>query len=263
MANRKMGTKKAQKVNDKIIVDAICLLAGCGVSLFAAIATKYYLKPIFWAGLSIELVLAYLVHRMNEYNWLRLLISAVALLAPFLLSYPNVTGHYSNTLEPIRYSLFFFLTFYGVFVTIDDLRGKAPPEESSENLDFQVVVPDLPGDFGEEDRNFYRYKKHWVADITWKNSKSNVLWLKESNGEIPNIEPRKNMQFIEKKIKDVPIRIEVEVLKPNSKRARKGEPPFIEANWSRKGLNFNLRSDGLTLDEVEKAIASMMLEPLK
>ena len=59
-------------------------------------------------------------------------------------------------------------------------------------------------------------------------------------------------------IKSVPVSLALEIQKTKSQGKIHGEPSFIEANWTHHDINFNLRSDGLSFDEAERVVASMI-----
>lgn len=102
-----------------------------------------------------------------------------------------------------------------------------------------------------------------MVEIVFSHADSgHLIWLKESSGPIPDLEGLERATAFNRKIGNTTVGIEQELIKQNSRRKRAEVPPFIQANWTEGGVNFNLRSDGLTLDEAEKVIASMIPEPL-
>jgi hypothetical protein len=211
-------------------------------------------SPLFWIVGGVEIILAFLTFLPKQP-----LLRAIIFVAAGTL--PIVLANEIPVLAPVRsvWTVYIFALFcisiYKMFIYRPER-----PETRLKTLPTEFVLPGyLPGDFKESSRSAYRKKGTEVVELVYTNGGTDYLiWIKESKGAIPDHKPYKNMQVLDKIIKGIPIHIKQEILKPTSRSVKRGEPAFVEADWSNKGINFNLRSDGLPIEEAEKVIASMI-----
>jgi len=208
---------------------------------------------VYWLGVAVEIIIAFLVAGPKRFPVLRLLLFVIAIALPLYL-YKNVEG-----LKSLRavWLVFLLISFWiGLYKVYRPKKTKTRERPLSGGF---ILPAYLTADFAETDRNQYRRKGYEIMELVYSDEKTGyVIWIKEAKGPIPDYKPGKNMKLIDKEIKAISIHIEQEILKPGSRRMKRGEPPFIDANWSHKEINFNLRTDGISLDESEKIIASMI-----
>jgi hypothetical protein len=226
---------------------------------------KDCLQVSFWIASAIEAGFAFIgLRKLNQRPGLRVLVWLVGLLTPILIQ--GFDG-----LKPVRFVSFVFLFISSLFVAFDTHHKRAgkKPGGSSETLfnpitaSFEIIIPsNLPLDFEEVDRNIYSRKGYSEIEIIFENSDKNVMWLKEADGPIIDVSHRKHMQIVDKEIRGVSIQIEQKAPKPSNKSKPRQSCPFIEAIWKMRNINFNLRSDGLSLDEMIQVIDSMIKEKL-
>lgn len=214
------------------------------------------LQPPFWVAAALWTSLGVTPARMLLYRVLKIDKRLDGLmLGLFMLG----TVGASALVPPLRpisgCFIFYFLGWwwYGAIVS------RTRPRRSRASSPLTMLSPTyLPDGFKETQQNEYRVDDHTVAEITFGSDDSEYLiCLTGSTGDIPDRVPVKGAERLQKSIKEVLVSIEREVRKPSRIRRRE-QPPFIQANWSYRGINFNLRTDGLPLQEVEKVIASML-----
>jgi hypothetical protein len=203
-------------------------------------------SPIFWIAAAIEVGFAFLTLALRPLPVLVLLTIAVALLSPTFvpIGIPS--------LIPVR-PVWLVYALAGIWIALYREFRPAKPKPVKP-LPYGFILPAyVPTGFMKTERKGYKRRGYEVIELIYENNKLGyVIWVVEAKGPIPHDKPRKNLQLIDKVIRQVSVHIEQEIPKPLR------EPPFIEANWSQKDMSFNLRSDGLSLDEAEKVIASLI-----
>jgi len=236
-------------------VSFLILLAGGGLLFWVLLRTANFEDPVFWIGAAIEVGLAFLVTRIDHY-WLRVATVMVAILLSSLAKYIVSLSALSAVILVFLLTLL-LIVMYGAYS-----ERKVPAGSSSSRLKFKssMVIPTyLPQGFRETKAKQYGEGVNLTSEIVYTHDDSEyIIWIVQTKKTSPPFRDIKNIETTEKRINGITVNIEQEVFRPNSKSARSGEIPFIEAFWNYGDINFNLRSDGLSLEEAEKVIASMI-----
>jgi hypothetical protein len=91
----------------------------------------------------------------------------------------------------------------------------------------------------------------------YANDAGAFFWIYESDGIITRDEVKLKTQKTEKIISGVTVGLAQEI--SNTTKFRKNlQYPYIEAVWNYKDANFNIRTDMISSEDVEKIIASMI-----
>ena len=248
--------KPWQKIVSPLV---LIIVAGVWIIMLGIIPYQYVFKtgvfgqPAFQIAALIEVGLSLLAYKTPDRrrHWL-LFIFFIGAFAPLILA------KRFNSLRSIESAFYIFLPGFMIASLFRTMKQRKPfVHQLLDNpLPFLVVLPGkLPARYKESSLNFD--EKHRCAELVWKRRDAEyVIWLKQSLGPIPGLEPHKDMLVNQTDISGVPVRIEIENLKPS--KSKRHEPPFIEANWTYKGLNFNLRSDGLTREKAEIFVQSLI-----
>lgn len=221
--------------------------------------TAFYVVAFLWVSLGFQPL------RMVMYRALRIDKRLDGLLLGLLMMSTAGGAALMQSLRPISFCfVFYFLGWWlhGVYLNWTRWRktkSSSARDGSPGSVLLTMLSPTyVPAGFRENQRNEYKVDDYTVAEITFGRDDSEYLiWLIGSTGDIPDYAPVKGAEKLEKCIREVPVSIEHKVSNSRFRRLRE-QPPFIQANWSYRSINFNLRTDGLSLQEVEKVITSML-----
>lgn len=253
-----MSQQPKRRLNPKIEngVVLVLILSGATYVLIRYASLKDYR---FWVAATVELGLACLTLAMpRRWAWIRLAIALFSVAGVPILG--EELGYPRSTLCAV----FVYIVVVAGTPLVGGITGKKVAlSKFPVSLKFMVLQPAyLPEGFTEIDRNWYRIKGHMVVQMIYKNADDgSVLWIEETDGALPDFRLPKHRQAVEKRVTDVLVHFEVEMLKPQLGRNAKRETPFIEARWSFNGVNHSLRSDGLLFPEIERVIESMTVDP--
>jgi len=218
--------------------------------------TKSYL---FWIATIIEigLAVAYYPVRRHSY-WMSYLIFFVGFLGPVILAM-KITS-----LMPVGGSLFAFGAAFVTVQAFDKYVGRSKNKTNSIKLSskfpFPAVFPVfLPEKLKIDDYHISKKNQQTTLELNYNNDGNVWLWIFEANGVIIRDQVTLPEQKSDKIIKGTAVTISQEILTDTPKR-KILRPLYIEAAWSRNDINFNLASEGIALEEVEKIIASMIQE---
>ena len=101
-----------------------------------------------------------------------------------------------------------------------------------------------------------RKKNLFLTEITYDRKDSEyIIWIKESNYYVPGFAHRKWTDQQERQIQGILVHIAVQ-------SQEKGEPPVVDIKWNDTGINYVLRSDGVSVVEAEKVVASLITQTL-
>lgn len=261
----------ARLSNNRSIRQSRKLYAFIGLHLFmgfGAIAFGLFLiinSPTkdypFWIAVIIEIGLAFgavLVRRYSRtITFLIILFSALA---------PGILAANISLLKPIWNSSFICITTMAaifMFLRIDRrLKNEPSSIKLPPKVTFDAVFPtELPSGFTERDHHIHKKKQQTTLEIYYQNvDDASWLWIYESDGVLIRDEIKLQTQKLDKVINGIHISIAQGFPKINSLLASFQKEPdmlYIEAIWKHNNINFNLRSDGISLGDVEKIISSM------
>jgi hypothetical protein len=259
--------KKYSKLKQRVIIvlGLIILLAGMAaipyITYHLIVRYDLYRHPTFQIAALIEIGLALLAVRIPERRLhLRGITWAVGLVAPILIA-SNI-----EALRPVAPAGWVFLLALGAALTFQWYHSKRSVAGKKSQIREKIVPSQvsilptyLPSGFKEAEVENHRRKGYSEVEMIYDRDDSEYLiWIKQASRPIPDSKPLKNMQITERIIKGVLVQTAQETAQPPSRGKQQDEPLFIEANWSNNGLHFNLRSDGISLLEAEKIIASMI-----
>jgi hypothetical protein len=204
---------------------------------------------------AVETGLAFLTFKIRR-KFLRFLLIIFSLYLPQILA-ENVKPFRGVKATFLAYALAGALI--AVYKTYQEETGKSKKHKIKKpTIQDGIIRPAyLPPHFEETDSKFSNKKGNMKAEIIYgRNDSEHLIWIVQSDRTPFAASPRKNMEKTEKVIEHVPVYIEHEI--QDAKSLNNSDPPFVEANWSHNGINFNLRSDGITLDDSDKIISSMI-----
>jgi hypothetical protein len=134
--------------------------------------------------------------------------------------------------------------------------GKDPEKvvQVPENAPFEAILPGyIPNTYKMDSFEYEKSKGIDIASITYNCAEWDpMFWLKEAQSPIPDLEPKKNADVTTEKINGIDVKI------ARSKRKKKGDLSFAEADWTMNGLYFNLRALGVRDELVLKIIGSLI-----
>jgi hypothetical protein len=253
-----MDTKKPNLLKNPF--RRIGILFGLVISLFITVALFYglvqyadFVSPYFWMAVGIEVVFSFIIFIPDAFI-LRLVLFAVAVVSPVALA---SSFHF---LWPIRgaYFVVFIVGFW--IVVIKRLKHTRSSNLNNKIPDNFITPSYLPSKYVETDVRRYRKNgSQFIALIYQNDLNEHILWIKESQGPLRETKANKNTRLLNTIINGIPVVIEQKLRKQlKSSHSERTEPEFVEANWAFKRLNYNLRADGLPIEEVEKIIESMI-----
>lgn len=209
--------------------------------------TEFYLHVVFWASILVAFVFAWLYLKLVCNAWIKLLFRFVIAFGPLFLYAPRSSN--------LQYMGFTGIIWVVIMSWMESIRlGSAPSKQ------FKEVLPTyLPEGFREQDRERRKVKSYEIMEVVFGHQESDsLIWLKEANGYIPDTKSRKKALISIKKMVDV----EVSIAYESAKRTKRGRgsvtSDFIEANWSQKSMNFNLRALGISQSDFEQIIVSII-----
>jgi hypothetical protein len=212
---------------------------------------------LFWIAAILEIVLASAAFRIRRYSQ-----SWFFIMVMFSICAPIVLAANISKFVPIGISPLIFLATALVILTFSKSK------RSLKNSNYSITLPQdfafrafLPSDLTLglklEDHHVYKNKQKTTLELYYENEQGAWLWIYESNGKINRDKIKLKTQIIQKIINGVPVIIMQEIR--NSDRFRQNLPySYLEATWSRNGVNFNIRTDMISPVEAEKIIASMI-----
>jgi hypothetical protein len=209
-------------------------------------------SPYFWIAAFLEVIFSITIFLPSSYI-IRFVLVIVALVLPLALAaaFPF--------LWPIRGAPFVLLIASLWVIVFRKIRQVKPGKSQTHIPDSFVTPAYIPANFIETNVSRYRKQGHELIELVYSsNLNEHILWIKESQGPVSESKAKKDIHLFNKVIKGIPINIEQEIAKQHKNRTSGIEPLFTEANWVFKDLNYNLRTDGLSMDEVEKVIFSMI-----
>jgi len=239
------------------IVIATCLV----IALMTIIIRYVYtINSPFWIIIPfiIETGLAFASFGMRQYSKLIFI-----LLFIFSIFVPLMFAAFISFLKPILISPLVFLSVAIVISTFSQykrrFKTKTTPIKLPSNLAFKAVFPtDLPLGLVCKDNTIHKKKSQTTLEIYYQNDNDGSwLWIYESNGAIIRDEIKLQKQKLDNIINSISVNMSQEIPKNNSSR-KKIKPPYIEAIWNYKGINFNVRTDWISSEDVEKIIKSMI-----
>jgi len=239
------------------------VIATCIVVALMAIIIwyVYVINPNLWIitiAFIIEIALAFASYSIRRYSK-----SISMLLIIFSMFVPLILAAYVSFLRPILILPFVFLAAFVAISTFlkhrRRFRNKTDPKKLPSTFPFNAVFPaDLPLGLEEEDQHIHKKKHQTTLELYYQNNGA-WLWIYESNGVITREAVKLPTQKSEKIINGIPVNIAQEIpKKPSSRKRPKIRPPYVEATWSTKGINFNVRTDWISIEDVEKILASMI-----
>ena len=213
--------------------------------------------PSFWVASFIEIGLAFIAFRIRPYSQNRIIILlAFALLIPVILA-SNI-----SVLMPIVISPAVFLVAAFVIQTTYKLIHRPKDitflTELSLNLDFHAVFPSgLSLEFEQVNYHVYKKKYQTILELYFKKYDGTWFSIFQSDKTIVFNEIKRQTQKSEKIINNVHVSL-IQEIKQKPLFAKKPENLYVVAKWSYNTINFLLRSGGVSSDDVEKILASMI-----
>jgi hypothetical protein len=181
----------------------------------------------------------------------------------FALVTPVLIAVNVKYLGPIVISPIVFLTAIpGIqgYYLVHKSKNKINSIKLSSKFPFPAVFPKvLPERMIIDDYHISKKNQQTTLELNYNSDGDAWLWIFEANGVIIKDEVKLPEQKSEKIINGTAVTISQEILTDTPKR-KILRPLYIEAAWSRNDINFNLASEGIALEEVEKIIASMIQE---
>jgi hypothetical protein len=251
-SDNKMKNKYFTKRKNKYVITLIILLLLSYVIYVLIIEPGSFRFPIFWIVGTAEIILALLTSRLS--GKLELLLFMVCILAPGLI------GLSIQDMKPITMTwLIYFWALVLLYMIGFPTNSKTNPKIGAVQSAFDIRLPNyIPPSFKESGMNKYFNKGFMIIEVTYeKEDSENIIWIKESNGPIPDIKPIRKIEKKEVEIKGTRVSFGQEIINSSITRNQTNPVQYLEANWNYKGINFNFRSDGLSFDEAEKIIGSM------
>jgi len=213
--------------------------------------------PSFWVASFIEIGLAFITFRIRPYSQNRIIILfTVALLIPVILA-SNISG-----LRPIVISPAVFLVAAFVIQTAYKLSHRPKDitflTNLSLNLDFHAVFPSgLSLDFEQVNHYVHKKKQQTILELYFKKHDGTWFSIYQSDKMIAFNEIKRQTQKSEKIIKGVHVILRQEI-KQKSIFAKKSRFLYVEVKWNYNTINFILRSSGISSEDVEEILASMI-----
>lgn len=217
----------------------------------------YISSHYFLIASIIEICLAFSVIVIQLYSKLLFgVVSIISFLTPLFLA-KNI-----NHLKPIGISSFVFmatlLVLLGIVNYIPKLRQKFTVMMLPSNFPFNAVFPSyLP--LGLEKSRLRIYKNSHTLEVYYVNAEGAWLIVYESADAIVSPEYNIQTQKSEIIVAGISVSIAQEIPKKDGfRKPTKLQPPYFEANWSKNGINFKVRTDWIPFEDVEKILVSMI-----
>jgi hypothetical protein len=206
--------------------------------------TKQFLFTLLGMGLPILLLFVFKQLNGLETGMAVVVFSVVSVVYKVIRGIPNEIRTISG--KPIKKK-------------INPQQGQLVSKRHSQRM-YEIILPSyLSHGYVETTRNERKRKTSVIVESIFTNEDDeHIIWLTQADGLIPDIKPLSKSVFSEKKIHDILVSFAVIIAKPSRRKQTEEKPEFIEANWSNENINFNFKTDGLSIDEAEKVIASMI-----
>jgi hypothetical protein len=248
--NSSQGTKKLKKLSRKaewvlFFTIFIPLFVGLIWIIFSYGDVDSYL---FWIVGIIEVFLAYITMTLRRKEFF-LVIFVPSILFPYFV-------HHGFQLPINMVWMIYILS--GATIGIISLLKPRKTIIISKTPDVPFLIPQyLPPEYKEAERNIRKKKNNRIMELIFSNDEDeHLVWLLESKNPISIDKPKTKTESIQKTINGVTVYSDLEILENTSKQ--KDNTRFIESTWFHNDVYFNLRSDGISLDEAEKIITSMI-----
>jgi hypothetical protein len=239
--------KKSKLIN---YIPNVIITIGALIILILAADIKDYR---FWIASIIAIGLAFTWEYVRRHSyWISNFILLFSVVAPILVA-ANI-----SSLKPVGIS---FFTFLAAAVDINlyfkyhrRLKNRTNSIKLSPNFPFPAIFPAfLPERLIIDDYHISKKNQQTTVELNYRDDGDVVLWIYEANGLITRDKVKLPEQKSDKIIKGTTVTLRQEILADT-------QSLYLEAAWSRNDINFNLASEGIALEEVEKIIASMIQE---
>jgi hypothetical protein len=267
-----MSRTSSKTANTKNVVTAFCAIIIFPAALcYLVLSFSVYHSPVFWVFSVIEIIFVVFIMRFRKKR-INLLLVILGVLFPILSGLLKEIRR-----EDIAIAICVFAVAaavsQGIMGLKQELGGKkrSIPSNNSVGKNQRVLEPlpknhfvlflptYLPDGYYENDRNEYKRSSRLETETIYTNNQNeHIIWLTQADGQISDIKPLRKSVFSEKQINGVLVSFAVIGAKRSRKRNIEEKPEFVEANWSNQNVNFNFKTDGLSIDEAEKVIASMI-----
>jgi len=204
----------------------------------------------FWIASGIELGLLWFVFRIPmRLHFYRFLVISGAILIPTILA-PNIENLRYIRLSPLVFG--YVGAIYSLYYRATEKnRFSTPTFTKKPDIHYLRLPPYLPEGFKTPVINQFRKENKTISELIFNHDDSeSIIWINESNGAVPGFARRKWTRQEDRILKGINVTI--------SHQLRKGTPPVVEVRWSDSALNYVIRSDGLSVFEVEKVVTSMI-----
>jgi hypothetical protein len=213
---------------------------------------------LFWISVILEIGLAFIALLASRYSrTIPLLILIFSMLVPGILA-ANI-----SSLNSISGSIYICVCTLGailLFVRVDR-RSKNKPLtiKSHTKVTFKPVFPtDLPSGFTEEHHQVHKNKQRTFLEISYNNIvDESWLLIYESNGEIIVGETKAQIEKMDKTINGIYISVE-QIIPKRKSFLNKHEMLLLKATWKHNKIFFDSRSGGISMENFEKIIGSMI-----